>query len=139
MTTIHAHHPAGAGIPVGPGLELRVPAATTAGAISIHEGVLAPGDEVGAHVHDTTDQALYVIEGEMTVGGDTFVATGGDFVSQPHGVLHGFENRGDQPARLLEISAGDRFERFTLAAAAATDPAEFPRLQVEHGVHTAAH
>jgi quercetin dioxygenase-like cupin family protein len=140
MTTISAHHPAGTGVSVGPGLDLRMSAAATSGAISVHEGVLAPGDEVDMHVHDDADQLLYVVEGEIevTVGDADFVARAGDLISKPHGLAHGFANRGEALARVLEITAGDSFERFTLAAAEVTDPGEFPRLQAAHGVHPAA-
>lgn len=139
MTTISAHHPAGTGMPVGPGLELRMSAAATAGAISVHEGVLAPGDEIGLHVHDAADQLLYVIDGEIevTVGDAGFVARSGDLVSKPHGIEHGFANRGESPARVLEITAGDSFERLTLAAAALEDHRDFPRVQAAHGVRPA--
>lgn len=139
MSTITAHHPAGNGTPVGPGLELRVPAASTAGSISVHEGVLAPGAEVPRHVHDEADQLLYVVEGEIevTVGEASFVARGGDLVSKPHGVAHGFANGGDLPARVLEITVGDSFERLTLAVAR-SDIADFASLQAAHGVHPAS-
>jgi quercetin dioxygenase-like cupin family protein len=138
MTTFNAHHPAGTGTPVGAGLTLRLPAASTAGSISVHEGVLAPGDRVPLHVHDEADQLLYVVDGqvEMTVGENTFVASRGDLVSKPHGVAHGFANCGRVPARLLEVTAGDSFERLTLAAAR-RDRADFPTLQAAHGVHPA--
>lgn len=138
MSTITAHHPAGRGTPVGPGLELRVPAASTAGSISVHEGVLAPGAEIPRHVHDEADQLLYVVEGEVevTVGEAAFVARGGDLVSKPHGVAHGFANRGGLPARVLEITAGESFERLTLAAAR-SDPGDFAAIQAAHGVRPA--
>ena len=140
MPTTTAHHPAGQGTPVGPGLDLRVPVASTAGSLSVHEGVLAPGAEIPRHVHDEADQLLYVVEGELevTVGEVTFVARGGDLVSKPHGVAHGFANRGDLPARVLEVTAGDSFERLTLAAAN-SNPADFASVQDAHGVHPAPH
>jgi quercetin dioxygenase-like cupin family protein len=139
MATNTAHHPAGTGTAVGPGLELRVPTAATSGSISVHEGVLAPGDEVAMHIHDEADQLLYVVDGEIevTVGESTFVARVGDLIAKPHGVQHGFANRGHVAARVLEVTAGDSFERLTLGAAALTDPAEFPGLQADFGVHPA--
>lgn len=140
MRTITAHHPAGHGTPVGPGLELRVPAASTAGSISVHEGLLSPGAEIPVHVHDEADQLLYVVEGEVevTVGDVSFVARGGDLVSKPHGVAHGFANHGDLPARVLEVTSGDSFERLTLAAAC-SNPADFASIQAAHGVHPVPH
>ena len=140
MTTPSTHHPTGTGTSVGPGLELRVPAASTAASISVHEGTLVPGDAIPAHRHDGADQLLYVVEGEVevTVGDATFAARRGDFVSKPRGIEHGFANRSDVPARVLEITSDDSFERLTLAAAALSDPAAFPALQAAHGVHPGA-
>lgn len=138
MREAEHHHQAGSGTDVGNGLRLRVPSAATAGAITTHEGVLAPGDRVPRHVHDSADQLLYVVEGEVevTVGSDTWTARSEDFVSKPHGVPHGFANVGSEPARVLEITAGDSFERFTLAVAALADPTEFPSVQAAHGIRT---
>lgn len=138
MTTFTAHYPVDTGTPVGAGLTLRLPAASTGGSISVHEGVLKPGERVPLHVHDEADQLLYVVEGEaeVTVGDVTYVARQGDLVAKPHGVPHGFANCSDSPARLLEVTAGDSFERLTLAAAS-SDPAGFPALQAAHGVHPA--
>ena len=91
------------------------------------------------HIHDEADQLLYVVDGEIevTVGESTFVARVGDLIAKPHGVQHGFANRGHVAARVLEVTAGDSFERLTLGAAALTDPAEFPGLQADFGVHPA--
>lgn len=136
MTSTTAHHPAGSGIPVGNGLHLRVPTSATAGSMSVHEGVLDPGEGVPLHIHDSDDQLLYVVEGTVTVtvGEATVDAHAGDFVSKPHGIPHGFANTGTTPARVLEITAGDSFERLTLAAAHLSDPADFGALQARHGV-----
>lgn len=130
------HHRAGEGTAVGNGLRLRVPSAATQGAITTHEGVLAPGDRIPMHEHDEADQLLYVVEGEVevTVGPRTCVARTGDLVSKPHGIPHGFANVGSEPAKVLEITAGDSFERFTLAVAALSDPTEFPAVQAAHGI-----
>ncbi|MET0740622.1 MAG: cupin domain-containing protein [Candidatus Nanopelagicales bacterium] len=137
--TSSSHHPTGTGTSVGPGLDLRVPAASTAASISVHEGTLAPGDAIRAHCHDGADQLLYILEGEVevTVGDATFAARRGDFVSKPRGIEHGFANRGAVPARVLEITSDDSFERLSLAAAELSDPETLPALQAAHGVHPA--
>lgn len=138
VSTMH-HHPEGTGTPAGSGLKLRVPAEATTGAISVHEGLLSPGDRIPLHVHDEADQLLYVVEGELEVivGDATLLARPGDFISKPHGIPHGFGNIGTGPARVLEITAGDSFERLTLAAARLSDATDFAALQAEHGVRPA--
>lgn len=136
MESHTAHHPTGTGMSVGSGLLLRVPAADTAGALSVHEGTLEPGGEVPLHVHDEADQLLVVMAGEIevTVGDSTFTAAQGDLIAKPHGVPHGFANRGDQTARVLEITGGDSFERMTLEGAASG--ADYATLQAKYGVHS---
>jgi mannose-6-phosphate isomerase-like protein (cupin superfamily) len=127
---------AGTGEAVGTGLTLRVDADLLDGALSIHEGVMRPGETVYPHVHEDADQLLYVVEGEVTVAVDgvEFQASAGDFVHKPKGLPHTFSNTTDKPVRVLEITVGDQFQRFTRAAAAVTDPSEFPAVAAEHGL-----
>ena len=127
---------AGSGEPAGPGLTLRIDADLVDGAFSIHEGVLQPGETIPPHTHETADQLLYVVDGAVTatVDGTTIEATTGDFVHKPRGRPHTFTNPTDHTTTVLEITATDQFQRFTRAAAAITDPSEFPQLQTAHGM-----
>ena len=74
---------------------------------------IAPGRELGSHVHADEDDAFYIVEGEMTFvfGGETVAAGPGTFVLVPPGVEHGFRNDQDGPVRMLNIHAPAGFDR----------------------------
>ncbi len=89
------------------GLALKAGAAQTAGAVSVYEGGLrARTAGPPLHVHDSTDEALYVLEGEVTIrlGQQTIRADAGSFVWMPRGVPHTFANLADAPARMLGLA-----------------------------------
>ena len=64
------------------------------------------GNEAPLHVHASSDEAIYVLEGEVTVyvGGDTFRIASGSFAFVPRGVAHTFAVETGS-ARLLTVSA----------------------------------
>ena len=74
----------------------------------------AAGRELEAHVHVDEDDSFYILEGEITftVGddGDEVVAGPGTFVLVPPGVRHGFANRSDTAARILNVHAPAGFD-----------------------------
>ncbi|MCW3479372.1 cupin domain-containing protein [Neisseriaceae bacterium JH1-16] len=65
----------------------------------------------GAHAHPE-DDVFYVIAGTLSVrvGDDWVEAPPGAFVLVPGGMLHGFENRGEERAGLLNFSVPGLFE-----------------------------
>ena len=75
---------------------------------------MAPGRTGPApHVHEEEDDAFYVLEGELTfllADGDV-PAPAGTFVLVPPGAQHTFANRGDVPARVLNVHAPAGFDR----------------------------
>lgn len=89
------------------GLALKAGAAQTAGAVSVYEGGL-PARTAGPplHVHSSADEALYILEGEVTIrlGQQMIRADAGSFVWMPRGVPHTFANRGSAPARMLGLA-----------------------------------
>ena len=71
-----------------------------------------------AHVHETEDDAFYVLDGELTFeleDGDV-AAPAGTFVLVPPGTLHTFSNRTAEPVRVLNIHAPAGFDRRLLGA-----------------------
>jgi mannose-6-phosphate isomerase-like protein (cupin superfamily) len=74
---------------------------------------IAAGRELEEHVHQTEDDAFYIVEGEMTfiLGDEEVGAPSGTFVLVPPGVEHGFRNDGDVPVRMLNIHAPAGFDR----------------------------
>jgi quercetin dioxygenase-like cupin family protein len=84
----------------------------TAGRYSISEWWLDPHTRgPGAHVHPE-DDVFYVLAGSLhlMVGDQWVEAPTGSFVLVPGGTPHDFENRGDQPAGMLNVSAPGDFE-----------------------------
>ena len=74
----------------------------------------AAGRELEAHVHADEDDSFYILEGEISFelgeDGEQVVAGPGTFVLVPPGVRHGFANRRDTPARILNVHAPAGFD-----------------------------
>ncbi|WP_406415582.1 cupin domain-containing protein [Streptomyces sp. NBC_00873] len=89
--------------------------------VSIFEVVVPPGFDVGAHVHNDSQEFFYVLEGELqllafepakrtenswhdweSTDGDRVVsATEGACMFVPPGTPHAFRNASNEPARML--------------------------------------
>jgi mannose-6-phosphate isomerase-like protein (cupin superfamily) len=77
----------------------------TAGHTQVVVMTLAPGEDIGAEVHEHNDQVLIFTEGSgrAEVAGETRDVAAGDLVVVPAGTEHDFTNTGDVPLRLLTI------------------------------------
>jgi len=81
----------------------------------IFDQVLAPQCLMGAHVHTDETQAAYVVSGTIGfwVDGKEVVASAGDYVVRPAGLIHAMWNPTDTEARMLEITTpGKRYQEF---------------------------
>jgi mannose-6-phosphate isomerase-like protein (cupin superfamily) len=69
-------------------------------------------DGPGTHAHAEEDDSFYMLEGELTftVDDEEVVAGPGTFVLVPPGVPHGFANRGDSVARIVNVHAPAGFD-----------------------------
>lgn len=90
-------------------------------AVSIFEVVVPPGFDVGAHVHNDSQEFFYVLEGELQLlafepakrtpdawhewespeGDQAVRATEGACMFVPSGIPHAFRNASSEPARML--------------------------------------
>jgi len=88
---------------------------------SVFEAVVAPGFDVGAHLHEEAEELFYVLDGELdllafepltrtsgdwqrweSASGAKVVRGGpGSLMYVPAGCPHAFANPGDTPARML--------------------------------------
>lgn len=86
----------------------------TDGALFVTEASVPPRGGPPPHVHRRTDEAFYVLEGELEIldGGRAFVAGAGSFVFIPKGTAHAFKNAGPETARMLAVMAPAGFEGF---------------------------
>ena len=75
----------------------------TGGAFSLVEALCPSGYATPLHIHYTEDEAIYVLEGVLTIfcGAETVTAMSGSYVYQPRGIAHGFLTEGESPARFL--------------------------------------
>jgi mannose-6-phosphate isomerase-like protein (cupin superfamily) len=112
--------------------------AATGGALGLAETLSAPpGVMPPLHVHHHSDEAFYVLEGELTVytPGEQVTLRPGDYLLAPRRIPHTYRV-GDQPARWLVMSIPAGLERFMVAVSklAAPDPERLGPIAEEHGI-----
>jgi oxalate decarboxylase/phosphoglucose isomerase-like protein (cupin superfamily) len=130
---------------------------------SAFEAEVAPGFDVGAHLHQQAEEVFYVLEGELDLlafhpaGGDTasgdwrtwesetgarvFRGGPGSFMQVPAGCPHAFFNPGSGPARMLFLVSPAGHEIYLqelaglLAAGGPPDQAGIAALRHRHDIH----
>ncbi|MFE6286025.1 cupin domain-containing protein [Streptomyces sp. NPDC057877] len=131
--------------------------------VSIFEVVVPPGFDVGAHVHNDSQEFFYVLDGELQLlgfepeqrTGDTWhdwrsatgdqvvTATEGACMFVPSGTPHAFRNASSTPARMLfqcypspyhELYFEEIAEIWA-AGGAAVDPAAVEQMRQRYDVH----
>lgn len=115
----------------------RVLGRQSGGAFELYELVLGGPATIDYHVHNTMDETLCVVEGEIEflVSGETFPRPAGSVAFIPKGLHHGFTNHGPGAARVLVLftPAGNQDEYFRelerLFSAANLDTAALQALQ----------
>ncbi len=101
--------------------------ASTGGSYSVFEAELQEGPVDQPHIHDQTDDAYYIFEGELNffVDAETFKAHKGSFVFVPRGSVHNFEII-SKTARLLNIHTEPGYERVLRAFGTSVGEASLP-------------
>ncbi|OBK73544.1 hypothetical protein A5650_20450 [Mycobacterium sp. 1164985.4] len=95
---------------------IKASAATTNGSFGFVEASVPPGGGPVAHVHRRSDEAFYLVHGELELlaGDRIFTARSGDFIFVPRGTRHRFRNTGLHTAKLLTMFCpGGAEEMFT--------------------------
>lgn len=74
---------------------------------------LEPGAKAPTHYHPATEEAQYVVKGELTAvyGNEVTVCRTGDLYLAEPGLRHGFTNKSDEQAILLAIHPVAKIER----------------------------
>ena len=109
------HVPAGEGKSLqimGNRVDIKAASEDTEDAFAVLEYRMAPQTPgPPPHLHRRTDEAFYVLEGELTFHlDDRSIEVGpGAFVLVPRGVVHTFENAAGSEARFLELVAPGSF------------------------------
>jgi quercetin dioxygenase-like cupin family protein len=100
----------------GPGdkLTFLITGKETAGAFFLAEMSVPPGGGPPPHIHHCEDEAFQVLEGTLTIyaGGNTIVASPGDFAFLPRGIVHCFKNNGDATVKALVLVTPAGLENF---------------------------
>lgn len=117
----------------------RVLGGETLGAFEQYDLALGPAT-VDYHVHDTMDETIYVVEGqiEFNVEGTKYLRPPGSVAFIPRGLHHGFTNPGPGRARVLITfnPSGNQHEYFRelekLFAAPTLDAAALTALQAKY-------
>ena len=88
----------------GPGEGERI---EVAGMLAFAETTIAPGSDAPPRVVRAAHELLYVLDGTLSIGlgGDELDAVPGTFVCAPPGAVQTLANRGEKPARFLELAA----------------------------------
>ena len=97
--------------------------------MSIIELLGPPGDMPPLHLHQTDDEAWYVLEGEMTFfvqGEEPIQVSAGGLAFGPKGVPHSYRVEPPRPARWLALCTPGDFEPFVVAASRPADRPELP-------------
>ena len=107
----------------------KIKSKDTNGVFSVVEIVTPPGKGVALHVHESEDELVYLLEGEIevTLGNQKMKAVPGVMALLPRGIPHGFTNIGNQPSRLLDTILPGQFDNYFVELAAlfaAADPSE---------------
>jgi mannose-6-phosphate isomerase-like protein (cupin superfamily) len=122
-------------------LSVKATGDSTNGAYSLIEGVWQPGGFGPLpHRHIRFEESFYVIEGsfDFRIDDSRVRLEAGSFLHVPRGILHGFVNNGDTPARLFFVHAppleGFFIELAELTASGRPDPREHASLMEKWGM-----
>lgn len=82
---------------------LRARAQDVGGLYEVMDSVFPPERGMFPHVHQHTNESLYVVEGEMLllIGEQETLAPAGTLAFVPQGTVHGFRNTGTSDCRAL--------------------------------------
>ena len=126
------------------GLHLRFmqDKADTAGSVTIFEMTVQPSARMPiAHHHESWDETIYGLEGTSAwrIDGQDVSIGPGQTAFIRRGVVHGFRNDGDQPAKCLcvltpGVLGSDYFQEIADLVAKGAEPAAMGAVMTKHGL-----
>jgi mannose-6-phosphate isomerase-like protein (cupin superfamily) len=135
--------PADAGVTysfLGTVATVKAGATETAGTLTVLECECPPGWATPMHLHESDDEAFYVVSGLMRLwdGDDISEAGQGSFVLAEKNRPHAFAAGGDEPLRILQLNWPSGFEQFVADTAALPagppDPQLLSELAARQGI-----
>jgi quercetin dioxygenase-like cupin family protein len=134
-------------IKVGPlAIRFLVEGEASGGTVAVFEFDVPAGARLPvAHSHDAYEETVYGLSGTVTwtIDGDVLEVGPGEAVCIPRGVVHRFDNHGDEDATVLAIVTpgvlGPEYFRELAAVVQASaggppDPAEIAAVMLRHGL-----
>lgn len=112
----------------------KVTAGQADGEYAIIHDRMPRGKTTPLHLHETFDETMYVISGELLVhlDGKEYTAGAGSVASMPRGVPHAFLVTSEESEIIAIATPGDVFERFVREGGEpAQDGGEIPPLDIE--------
>jgi quercetin dioxygenase-like cupin family protein len=96
--------------------DIKLSSEQSHGTLSFVVATVPPGNGPIAHIHETSDEAFYVIDGELEFlnGEKTLTAQAGDFIYVPRGTRHRFKNRSTRDTRMVFLFTPGGPEEFFL-------------------------
>lgn len=142
------------------GITLKVGAERSA-SWSVFEADVAPGFDVGAHLHHNVEEVFYVLDGELELlafhpreqadgdwrkwesdaGTPVFKGGPGSFMFVPAGCPHAFFNPGPEPARMLFLVSPSGHEHYLreltdlITTGRPPDQEAIAALRARHDIH----
>ena len=117
------------------------------GQLSIVDHRVPAGFAPPPHIHQASDEAFLVLDGEFEgfCGEQAWRAGPGSLVYLPHGIPHGFTVSAAGPGRIIVVVSPGGFDQFVAAAGepageqrlpepVAPDPARVTQLAAAHGI-----
>jgi quercetin dioxygenase-like cupin family protein len=117
------------------------------GQLSIVDHRVPAGFAPPPHIHEASDEAFLVLDGEFEgfCGDQAWRAGPGSLVYLPHGIPHGFTVSAAGPGRIIVVVSPGGFDQFVAAAGepardlrlpepVAPDPARLTQLAAAHGI-----
>ncbi|MEU4011378.1 cupin domain-containing protein [Streptomyces pseudogriseolus] len=101
---------------VGDEYNIKLSGEQSHGTLSFVVATVPPGNGPVAHIHENSDEAFYLIEGELEfLNGETILtAKAGDFIFVPRGTRHRFKNRSPRPTKMVFLFTPAGPEQFFL-------------------------
>ena len=114
---------------LGVRMVIHVPGEQTDKQFSLIEGFMPPGGDSGLHVHEHTDESLYLISGEleMTIGNLQFTLQPGESYFAPRNMPHRLRNTGKEVARAIAIDTPGYFADLIRSAGTPLKGTEIPQ------------
>lgn len=99
--------------PTGDSVYVKTDTRSTRGSMTVLEFVISPKNGPALHTHVREDEVWYVLQGDFRfkAGDAMFPVSEGGMAFGPRGMPHNFQNVGDDPGRLLVITAPSGAER----------------------------